>query len=79
MKLTSPVQHAVIDAVTGLALSLHETAAEAGLAVPRKPPYGYHPGFHVTRVLVTIEELAPTPPAHQLHLPISEAPHATHQ
>ncbi|MFN8704132.1 MAG: hypothetical protein ACK51V_02575 [bacterium] len=84
MKLISPVQHAVIDNFTGIALALHGTKTEAELSIPRKPPYDDHPGFRVARVLVTIEELAPIPPVQQLYLPYAasadkEATHVAHQ
>jgi hypothetical protein len=78
MKLISPIQHAVIDEFTGIALSLNNTQTEAELAIPRKPPYDHHPGFRVARVLVTIEELTPIPPVQQLYLPM-EASHVAHQ
>jgi hypothetical protein len=78
MKLISPIQHAVIDNFTGIALSLHDTPGEAELSIPRKAPYDHHPGFRTVRVLVTIEELAPIPPVQQLYLPM-EVAHVAHK
>jgi hypothetical protein len=68
MKLIEPLQFAVVDRFTGLALSLHATEAEARLATPRKPSFEHHPGFTVQRVLVSLEGLPPTAPSAQLSL-----------
>jgi hypothetical protein len=68
MKLIEPLQFAVVDRFTGLALSLHSTEQEARLATPRRPSFEHHPGFSVQRVLVSIEPLPPCAPMNQLSL-----------